>query len=101
MFFILQVIVFVVQVQAFVAGVGHAWGLGTFAALVIGVLICCIPAFGSLILALMTFYGAYAVWDWAWWQAFLLATPGLALTVFALAGGAIITFLGSLVGRRG
>ena len=94
-FLILQVVVFLIQVQAFLAGVSHGWGLGTFLGLVVGLVLYCIPGIGGFLLACMTFYGAYAAWDWAWWQAFIIAAPGVALSIFALAGTAIVAALGT------
>lgn len=100
MLLIVQIVVFVIQVQAFVAGAAHAWGFGTLAALVAAVLISIIPGIGGFILAVMTFYGAYAAWDWSWWQALILASPGIALSVFALAGSAILALFSSPDRRR-
>ena len=83
-----------VQIFAYIDGI-HLWlGVHRPLAIILFFITAAVP-FGAVVDASISFYGAYAVWRWAWWQAALLSFP------FAILGAAGIAFggLAKVVGR--
>ena len=83
------------QITAYAAGIKLWLGLGTLGAIIAFFVTAAIP-FGALIDAAISFYGAYAVWHWTWWQSALLTFP------FAILGIALngLTALSRFLERR-
>lgn len=84
-----QIAVFLGQIMAFQAGMEYAWGWGWVGSIIIAAVVSCLPL-GGVFMAIMTFYGACYAWDWHWWQAGLLAAPGFALSIAAIATGGLL-----------
>lgn len=86
----------IAQISAFLAGIHHWLGVGTFSGIVIFFGTAMLP-FGAIIDAAISFYGAFAAWNWPWWQAALLAFPFAIVGVAVTGMGAIF----STFARRG
>lgn len=89
MLFVAQIVIFVCQLVAFQAGMEHAWGWGWIGAILIALVVSCLPL-GGVFIGIMTFYGAYKGWDWEWWQALILAAPGIAISIALLVSGGVM-----------
>jgi hypothetical protein len=83
------------QITAYLAGINLWLGLGTPLGLIVFFGTVWVP-FGSLIDAILSFYGAYAAWHWTWWQAALLAFPFAIVGIMLNGASAIV----HLFGRR-
>jgi hypothetical protein len=93
---VLYILLGIAQITAYLKGINLWLGIGTLLGLIIFFGTAWLP-FGSVIDALIGFYGAYKGWQWEWWQAALLTFP------FAIVG-LIISSLGWIVdlfGARG
>jgi hypothetical protein len=80
-FVILYFVLGIFQIAAYLAGINLWLGIGTFWGLVIFFITGCLP-FGSIVDAVIAFYGAHSAWHWPWWQAALLTFP---FAVFGIA----------------
>jgi len=77
------------QIAAFIQGMETWWGLSTFFALIVGLIILSVVPFGSTITAIIAFYGAYKGWRWEWWQAALLCFPFAILSLLLMGGSGL------------
>jgi len=90
-FLIAYIVTGLVQIWAGVEGLQLIIGIGGFLAVVLLVIAYAIPIVGTAVVALLTYYGARYGWTWEWWQALMIAAPGVILTLAAgVAGGLAI-----------
>jgi hypothetical protein len=82
-FVILYIVLGIIQITAYLAGINLWLGVGTFWGLVIFFVTASLP-FGSIADAAIGFYGACGAWQWPWWQAALLTFPFAVLGVLAM-----------------
>jgi hypothetical protein len=97
-YFIISIVVFVLQLQAFLQGMDSYFHIGTLVSIIIGLVVMNLPL-GFIAIGAITFYGAYYGWHWELWQAVLLAAPGIVFAVVAVAIGGLTTMFSA--GRRG
>jgi hypothetical protein len=97
-YFIVSVLIFVLQLQAYLMGMESYFQVGTFVSIIVGLVLMNLPL-GFIAIAAITFYGAYYGWHWEWWKAILLAAPGIVFAIVALAIGGLTTIFSA--GRRG
>ncbi|WP_065755206.1 hypothetical protein [Bradyrhizobium paxllaeri] len=86
----------IAQIFAYVEGMHLYFGLGGFLSFIAFLFGYSIPLLGTGFVAVMTYYGARYGWHWEWWQALLLAVPGLIIMIILMAAGG----LSSLFERR-
>ncbi|MFZ5719296.1 MAG: hypothetical protein ACOY5Y_07510, partial [Pseudomonadota bacterium] len=75
------------------------WGFG----LSLGVLLALwliLRDLGQAIICGIAFYGMWRGWGWEWWQAGLVAFPGVALTLAFMIGGGVVSAVGSMARGR-
>lgn len=90
-FLIAYIVVGIAQIWAGIEGMQLTFGIGGFLAVVLLVVMYAIPIVGTAAVAFLTYYGARYGWAWAWWQALVLAAPGIVLMLAAgVAGGLAI-----------
>lgn len=94
--FVAYVAVGVFQAWAGTNGMQLYFGAGAFVGLILFVVCFFIPLVGGVIAAVAVFYGARYGWHWEWWQAVLLAVPGIVLSLALAASGG----LASVFSRR-
>ena len=87
MFAVAYVAVGIAQIFAYVDGMHLYFGLGGFLSFIIFPFVYVIPLLGAGFVAVMTYYGARYGWHWEWWQALLLAVPGLVIMVILMTVG--------------
>jgi hypothetical protein len=97
-YFIISVLIFVLQLQAYLQGMESYFQIGTLVSIIIGLVLMNLPL-GFVAIAVITFYGAYFGWHWEAWKAVLLAAPGIVFSIVALAIGGLTTMFSA--GRRG
>ena len=95
-FAVAYVAIGVSQIFAYLDGMHLYFGLGGFLSFIIFLFVYSIPLLGTGFVAVMTYYGARYGWYWEWWQALLLAVPGLVIMAILMAAGG----LSSLFERR-
>src|SRR5215472_14531715 len=86
----------IAQMWAGMVGMHLYFGIGGFLAVIIFFVAYSIPVIGTAAVAFMAYYGARYGWDWEWWQALLLAVPGIVLMIV----GMLAVGLESLFGRN-
>ena len=79
----------IVQIWAGIEGMNLYFGIDGFLAFIILVIAYYIPLIGTAGVAFITYYGARYGWNWEWWQALLLAVPGLVLLIVAMLVGGL------------
>ena len=101
LFFIAGILLLLFQIGAAGSGIEVLWGWNGFvASIAITAAIVFLGPVGSLAAAIFGFFGATQDWGWEWWQAVLLVAPGLAFSVLAMAGGGLLSLIGSLFRRQ-
>ncbi len=81
------------QLAAFIDGMGLYFHIGTIFSVIIFLVTYSIPFLGALFTAFFTYYGARYGWYWEWWQAAFLAAPGIILSIaFYSFGGLMMAF---------
>lgn len=70
-----------IQIFAFIDGMYLYFGLGGFISFIIFLFFYNIPLIGPIGAGFMTYYGARYGWHWEWWQALLLAAPGIIMMI--------------------
>lgn len=81
--FVLWLVFAVAQFFAFSDGARDWWHFGTIGIALTFVVCLVLGPLGGLVMAVVGFHGATAVWGWPWWQALLLVAPGLVFSVIA------------------
>ena len=90
-FLIAYVVIGIAQIWAGIEGMQLAFGIGGFPAVVLLLVAYAIPFVGTAAVAYLTYYGARYGWAWTWWQALMLAAPGIVLMLaVGVAGGLAI-----------
>jgi hypothetical protein len=79
----------IAQIWAGIEGMNLYFGIDGFLAFIILVIAYYIPLIGTAGVAFITYYGARYGWNWEWWQALLLAVPGLVLLIVAMLVGGL------------
>ena len=93
--------IFFITAAAYFEGTEVWFGWGWLLSLVIFVVACLFQGIGGLFLTVVAFYGMWKGWGWAWWQAFLIAFPGVTFSAVSLLGGGVAALFSSLTrGRR-
>lgn len=98
-FLVLFIVLGIFQIAAYLAGIDLWLGIGTFWGLVIFFFTVSLP-FGSVADAGISFYGAYAAWQWTWWEAALLTFPFAILGVAAMGLSGVAGIAGMLSRSR-
>jgi ABC-type arginine transport system permease subunit len=81
------------QIAAFIDGMALYFHLGTLVSVIIFLVAYCVPIIGALFTGVMTYYGARYGWTWEWWQAILLAAPGIVFSLLIYSfGGLMLLF---------
>lgn len=96
LFFFAYLAVGVFQIMAGMEGIQLYLGVGTFVSLILFLFSFAIPLAGTLVAAVAVYYGARYGWRWEWWQAVLLAAPGLVVMALVFFAGG----LGAVFSRR-
>jgi len=90
-FLVAYIVIGIAQVWAGIEGMQLTFGIGGFLAVVLLLVAYAIPFVGTAAVAFLTYYGARYGWSWTWWQALMLAAPGIVLMLAAgVAGGLAI-----------
>jgi len=90
-FLVAYIVIGIAQIWAAVEGMQLIFGIGGFPAIVLLLVSYAIPFVGTAAVAFLTYYGARFGWTWEWWQALMLAAPGIVLMLAAgVAGGLAI-----------
>jgi hypothetical protein len=79
--------------SAFVEGARLWPGLPAWAGWAVFVALLPLGRWTGLPVAVLAFWGAWAGWGWAWWQAALLCVPFLALLLLLAATGGLVALL--------
>jgi hypothetical protein len=98
-FIVLYCALGIAQIAAYLAGIKLWLGVGTFLGFVIFFATAALP-FGSIADAAIAFYGAYAAWHWAWWQAALLTFPFAILGILAMGLDGVVGMVRATSQRR-
>ncbi len=98
---LLSIALLFVMVPAFFKGTEawFGWGFGRSLVVLLALWLI-LRDLGSLVICAIAFYGMWRGWDWAWWQAGLVAFPGVALTAVFMLGGGLASAVGSIARRR-
>ena len=94
--FVLWLVFAVAQFFAFGDGARDWWHFGRLGLGISFVVCLVLGPLGGLVMAVVGFHGATAVWGWPWWQALLLVAPGLVFSVLATGAsglGALISMV--------
>jgi hypothetical protein len=91
--FIAYIAVGIAQIWAFLEGMNIYFGIGGILAFILLLVGHSIPLVGTLGVAFVTYYGARYGWRWEWWEALLLAAPGVVLMVAAITMGGLASIL--------
>jgi hypothetical protein len=94
--FIAYIAIGIAQIWAGIVGMHLYFGIGGFLAFIILLVAFSIPLIGTAGVAFITYYGARYGWNWEWWQALLLAVPGIVLMIVAMLTGGLASLF-----RRG
>ena len=78
-YLIAYVVIGIAQIWAGIESMQLIFGIGGFLAVVLLVVVYALPIVGTAAVAFLTYYGARYGWTWAWWQALMLAAPGIVL----------------------
>lgn len=94
---ILRIVVMAIQIAGMMAFFNTVLGWGQFATFLSSLLVALfLPLLGTFLGA----YGAWQVWDWAWWLVLLVFLPSLALSLMALVGVGAAGLLSALFLRK-
>lgn len=88
-FILAQIAIAIAQLFAYLDGMQLYFGLGAILSFIIFVLVFFIPVLGATFVAVMTYHGARYGWQWEWYQALLLAIPGVIVSVAILVVGGL------------
>lgn len=99
--FIATIVMMIANVFAYFAGMevwlGWNW-LVSLGALLIAAFF--LGDLAGIAVSIIAFIGAWKGWGWAWWQAFLLCFPSLALMAVMMAAGGLKAAAGRLAGQH-
>jgi hypothetical protein len=82
-FFIAYILLGLAQIWAAIEGIYLCFGIGGFLAVILFFVAYAVPFVGTIVVALLTYYGARYGWEWEWWQALVLVMPGIILMLAA------------------
>ena len=88
--FLAYVAVGLMQLAAFIDGMALYFHIGTVLSLIIFLVTYGIPVIGALFTGFFTFFGARYGWHWEWWQALILAAPGIILSIAMYSVGGLM-----------
>ena len=91
-----------VTVPAYFAGTSawFGWGFGLSVVVLIALSLF-LGELGFTAVCIIAFYGMWRGWNWEWWQAALVAFPGLVMTLAAMVGGGLVSIIGRYSNRQG
>jgi hypothetical protein len=82
-FFIAYILLGLAQIWAAIEGIHLYFGVGGFLAVIFFFVAYAVPFVGTIVVTLLTYYGARYGWEWEWWQALVLVMPGIILMLAA------------------
>jgi hypothetical protein len=82
-FFIAYILIGIAQIWAAIEGMQLYFAIGGFLGVILLVAAYAVPFVGAIGMAFFTYYGARYGWNWEWWQALMLAAPGIILMLAA------------------
>ena len=82
-FFIAYILLGLAQIWAAIEGIYLYFGIGGFLAVILFFVAYAVPFVGTIVVALLTYYGARYGWKWEWWQALVLVMPSIILMLAA------------------
>jgi magnesium-transporting ATPase (P-type) len=82
-FLIAYLLIGIAQIWAGIEGMQLYFGISSVLSVILLFVAYAIPLVGTIGVAFLTYYGAHYGWKWEWWQALMLAVPGIILMLAA------------------